>query len=206
MVKADSGDIYFDGKPVNNDFAYRNKIGYMPQIGRYPDNMKIGQVLEMIKNIRGCSADSIDQDLYEAFDIERIKDKSMRSLSGGTRQKISATLAFMFDPDVYILDEPTAGLDPVASEILKDKISKEKKRGKLIVITSHILSDLEELTTDILYLHEGKVQFFDSLNAIKEMTGEERLSKAVSRFMQQGLRKEVRSTNPIHGTNLFSSW
>jgi Cu-processing system ATP-binding protein len=204
MVRADSGNIYFDNKLIRNDYKYRNRIGYMPQIGRYPDNMKIGQVLDMIKNIRGVSDQNVDHDLYTAFQIDRIKDKSMQSLSGGTRQKISATLAFMFGPDVFILDEPTAGLDPVASEILKDKINKEKRRGKLILITSHILSDLDELTTDIIYLNEGRIQFYDSLASIKDLTGEQRLSRAVAKLMQHGLNKDAADANLNHTTKIFS--
>jgi len=203
MVRADSGNIYFDNKPVRRDYKYRSRIGYMPQIGRYPDNMKIGQVLDMIRNIRGAGARSLDNDLYRAFEIDRIRDKSMRTLSGGTRQKISAILAFMFDPDVFILDEPTAGLDPISSEILKEKINKEKSRGKLILITSHILSDLDELTTEIMYLHEGRLQFFDSLASIKELTGEQRLSKAIAKLMQYGFGKDAARADAAHQTKML---
>lgn len=204
MVRPDSGNVYFDGKAIQHDFKYRERIGYMPQIGRYPDNMKIGQVLEMIKNIRGVSDANLDNDLYRAFEIDRIKDKFMQSLSGGTRQKISATLAFMFKPDVFILDEPTAGLDPIASEILKDKITREKRQGKLILITSHILSDLDELTTDVMYLHDGKVQIFDSLESIKDLTGEQRLSRAIAKLMQHGFNKYATKPDIAYTTQMFS--
>ena len=87
----------------------------------------------------------------------------MRTLSGGTRQKVSAAVSFLFDPAILILDEPTAGLDPLASEILKEKILAEKKKNKLILITSHILSDLDELTTHIMYMQEGKMQMKTSI-------------------------------------------
>ena len=157
----------------------------MPQIGRYPDNMKISQVVEMIKNIRGDHAPP-DLELFRSFGLEAISNKTMQGLSGGTRQKVSATLAFMFGADVLILDEPTAGLDPLASEILKEKIISEKKRGKLILITSHILSDLDDITTDIMYLQEGRIQYYETLASIKERTGEIRFSKAIARLMQEG--------------------
>ena len=114
----------------------------------------------------------------------------MRSLSGGTRQKVSAALAFLFDADVLILDEPTAGLDPLATEILKEKIIAEKQKGKLILITSHVLSDLEDLTTDILYLQDGKLVFFQSIGQLFEQTGEQRLSKAIASVMREGLQKK----------------
>jgi Cu-processing system ATP-binding protein len=204
MVRPDKGNIFFDGVNIRADNKYRNRIGYMPQIGRYPDNMKIGQVLDMIRNIRGVSSQKTDDELYRAFDMEAIKEKPMQSLSGGTRQKVSATLAFMFDPDVFILDEPTAGLDPVASEILKEKINKEKKRGKLILITSHILSDLDELTTDVMYLQEGRLQLFGSLVNIKEYTAEERLGKAIAKLMQHGFAGKTLQTGIVQHSNLLS--
>lgn len=191
MVRPDSGNIYFDNHVIRNDYKYRDRIGYMPQIGRYPDNMRIGQVLEMIKNIRGVHNRRLDEELYNAFELGRIKDKYMQSLSGGTRQKVSATLAFMFNPDVFVLDEPTAGLDPLASEILKNKIEREKSRGKLVLISSHILSDLDELTDDVMYLHDGQLQFYDSLAGIKNLTGEDRLSTAIARIIEHVSNRAV---------------
>ena len=107
----------------------------------------------------------------------------MRTLSGGTRQKVSATLAFMFAPQILILDEPTAGLDPMASEILKDKIRREKQNGKLILITSHILSDLDEIVSEIVYLQDGKLMLHKSLEQLKKETGQEKLSRAIVNVM-----------------------
>jgi Cu-processing system ATP-binding protein len=111
--------------------------------------------------------------------------KKMRTLSGGTTQKVSAALAFMFHPDVLILDEPTAGLDPLSSEKLKQKIIREKQNGKLILITSHILSELDDLVTEVFYMQEGKLVFHKKLTALKEETGEIKLSKAIAKIMRK---------------------
>lgn len=189
LVEPDSGSISFDGVAITEGVEYRRNIGYMPQIGRYPDNMKIGQLFSMIKNIRNNEKE-VDEELYYKFKLDTILEKSMRSLSGGTRQKVSASLAFLFNPDVLILDEPTAGLDPLSSEILKEKIIAEKQKGKLILITSHVLTDLEEITTDVMYLHEGKVLFTKSLAELQAETGEEKLSKAIAWLMKHGLQKK----------------
>ena len=109
----------------------------------------------------------------------------MRTLSGGTRQKVSASLAFLFDPAVLILDEPTAGLDPVASELLKEKIVGEKKKGKLILITSHVLSELDDLVTQIIYMQEGQVCFHKTIEELRSETGEAKLNKAIAHFMRK---------------------
>jgi Cu-processing system ATP-binding protein len=109
----------------------------------------------------------------------------MHTLSGGTRQKVSAALAFLFDPPALILDEPTAGLDPVSVELLKAKILEEKRNGKLIIVSSHILSDLDELTTHLVYLFEGHVHFNNSISSLKEETNEQKLGKAVATMIGQ---------------------
>jgi Cu-processing system ATP-binding protein len=184
MVRPDSGTITVQDQRINGNPEYRRDIGYMPQIGRYPDNMKVGQLFSMLQNIREVKDEATDRELVQGFDLEKISGKPMRTLSGGTRQKVSAALAFFFNPSILILDEPTAGLDPLSSEILKQKILKEKKKGKLILITSHILSDLDELTTHIMYLQEGKLQFFKDIATVQEETGELRLGKAIARIMK----------------------
>lgn len=183
MVVPDSGFITFRDRNIVHDWEYRSHIGYMPQIGRYPDNMTIAQVVDMLKDIRKQKT-GIDDSLIDLLGLRSIMQKRMRTLSGGTRQKVSASLAFLFNPDVLILDEPTAGLDPVSSEILKEKIIYEKQKGKLILITSHILSDLDDLITHVMYLQEGQLRFHKSIELLRKDTGEEKLAKAIARVMQ----------------------
>lgn len=203
MVRPNSGKIFVDEQLINNDPAYREKIGYMPQIGRYPDNMKIRQLFRMLQQIRNIDEAKLDQTLVQQFELEKIFEKPMRTLSGGTRQKVSAAVAFLFNPPILILDEPTAGLDPLASEILKEKIIAEKKKNKLILITSHILSDLEDLTTHVMYMQEGKMQFFKDLETLQEETGELKLSKAIARIMKgeqfnnEWIDKMIKAKNPF---------
>lgn len=184
MVLPDSGDILLHEESILKKFEYRNTIGYMPQIGRYPDNMTISQIIEMIKQIRN-SKKELDEDLIKAFKLDKMSDKQMRTLSGGTTQKVSATLAFLFNPDVLILDEPTAGLDPLAAEILKEKIIKEKNKGKLILITSHLLSELDDMITQIIFMQDGKVHFHKTIKDLLESTGETKISKSISTILKE---------------------
>ena len=183
MVLPDEGSMEFNQKSIFGDYSYREKIGYMPQIGRYPDTMTIGEIIEMVKKIRN-SKDNLDEDLFRDFEIEKMLNKQMRTLSGGTTQKISAVLAFLFNPDVLILDEPTAGLDPLASELLKEKIIKEKEKGKLIIITSHLLSELDDLISEIIFMQDGKIFFHKKVNELRKETQEDKISKAIAKILR----------------------
>lgn len=184
LVIPTSGEIIFDNKSIAKDWLYRERIGYMPQIGRYPENMTIGQLIDMMKNIRKEVTD-MDDSLIEQFKLYKMYDKRMHALSGGTRQKVSAALAFLFNPPVLILDEPTAGLDPISVEVLKQKILDEKAKGKLLIISSHILSDLDELSTDMIYIYEGKVHYNNSIQALKDETQEKKLGRAIATMIGQ---------------------
>jgi Cu-processing system ATP-binding protein len=107
----------------------------------------------------------------------------MGSLSGGTRQKVSACIAFLFSPQVLILDEPTAGLDPLSNEKLKEKIEKEKQKGKLILITSHVLSDLDDVVSQVVYLQDGKLMFHKTVEELEDFTGEQKLNRIIASMM-----------------------
>lgn len=188
LVKPDKGSIEVNGVLVNGSPAYRSSIGYMPQIGRYPDNMRVGQLLTMIRAIRNTA--NQDTELEEEFIMNQTREKALGTLSGGTKQKVNATLAFLFDPPILILDEPTAGLDPLATEILKSKIAREKNKNKLIIVTSHVLSDLQELTTHVAYMQEGQLMFKKELSTLQQETGEEKLGSAIARIMRQQKEKQ----------------
>ena len=177
------GDILVSGNSVKKNFLYREKIGYMPQIGKYPENMTIGQTIKMIQDNRK-NVENIDTELLEAFELPKLYDKKMSTLSGGTTQKVSAVLAFMFHPEIIILDEPTAGLDPLASEILKNKIIKERNNGKLIIITSHLLSELDDMVNEIVFINDGKVLVHQSVEDLKAETQQTKISDAITNILK----------------------
>lgn len=195
MVVPDEGKILFDGSDIARQHIYRERIGYMPQIGRYPENMSIERVLSTIQSLRSNVHD-VDEELIEKFDIKSMAHKRMRTLSGGTTQKVSACLAFMFNPDVLILDEPTAGLDPLASEILKDKIAAEKAKGKLILITSHLLSELDDLVSSVVFMQEGSIRFHLKLAELLRSTSEKKLSKAIASVLKNEVKSPINPPKP----------
>ena len=152
LVRADAGTVRFDGAVVNGTSAYRRRIGYMPQAARYPENLCAHDVLAMLSDLRGPHV-TRDEELVELFQLDAILRAPLRTLSGGMRQRVNAALAFLFTPDLLILDEPTAGLDPISSSTLKDKMLRERARGRTFIITSHMMSELQELFVDQRFAH-----------------------------------------------------
>ncbi len=185
LTKADSGTLEIDGTAIGADDAYRSRIGYMPQMARFPENLSARELFEMLTDLRRPTQ-PVDDELVERFNFEGALDKPIRILSGGTRQKVNAVIAFLFRPDLLILDEPTAGLDPVASGILKDKVRAEKEAGKTFLLTSHIMSELDELADDVAFINEGKVAFVGALAELKRVTRQSNLERAIAEMMKRG--------------------
>jgi Cu-processing system ATP-binding protein len=185
LVTPDAGEIEVCGELLDGSPEYRRIIGYMPQNARFPENLTGRQVLEMIADVRN-TGQTPDLSLVEPLRLESELDKPLKTLSGGTRQKVSAVITFMFDPKIIILDEPTAGLDPVSSSVLKDRILDEKRRGKTIVLTSHIMAEVEELAGRVVYLLDGAIRFDHDVALLKRQTGETRLERALAQLMTGG--------------------
>jgi Cu-processing system ATP-binding protein len=185
LTRPDSGSIEIDGAPMGADDSYRSRIGYMPQLARFPDNLSARELLSMLTDLRGATP-ALDEELIDRFAFEGALDKPIRVLSGGTRQKVNAVIAFLFRPDLLILDEPTAGLDPVSSGILKDKVLTEKVAGKTFLLTSHIMSELDELADDVAFIIEGKVAFIGAVGELKKMTRQNNLERAIAEMMKRG--------------------
>ncbi|MCX6350457.1 MAG: ABC transporter ATP-binding protein [Bacteroidetes bacterium] len=184
LVIPDSGTISIDNKSIKDEWQYRAKIGYMPQINRYPENLKVKELFTMMRDIR-TDCNTYDNELFETYKIKEIYDKTLGSLSGGMKQKVSAALAFLFSPIIIIIDEPTAGLDPVSSQHLKDKILKEKANGKLILITTHIMDDIDELADKIVFIVDGVLRFNDTKEALKNNTQMPTTGKALTALMEK---------------------
>lgn len=185
LTRQQAGTVIFDGNALDGTCAYRKRIGYMPQIARFPDHLKAREVFILLKEL-GNQSGAKGERLCEAFQLDSELDRPIGTLSGGTRQKISAALTFLSDPDVLFLDEPTAGLDPVAGSLLKDWIMRERDDGKTIVLTSHIMGEIEELADDIAFLVNGRVTISGSATDIKNRTGQDKLERAIVEIILGG--------------------
>jgi len=183
LVHPDSGDIAVAGQSVVGSHLYRSQLGYMPQHARYPDNLTGRDMIELVTSLRPDAARP-DLTLVRTLHLEGELDKPFRTLSGGTRQKISAVLAFMFDPPIYILDEPTAGLDPVASTALKDHIRSARERGAAVILTSHVIADLEELADRIVFLLDGRIRYDGPLDGLRSETGQRTIERAIATILE----------------------
>jgi Cu-processing system ATP-binding protein len=184
LVRPDGGTLSVLGHQVNGDERYRREIGYMPQLASFPENLTGAEVIAMLSDLRGRDVPR-DEELLRAFELEDQLGKPVRTLSGGTRQKLSAAVAFLFRPRLLILDEPTAGLDPVAAGIFKDKLLESRAAGTSALLASHTLAELEEVADDIVFLLDGKVKFQGPVPALFELTGLPRLEKAVAALMRR---------------------
>jgi Cu-processing system ATP-binding protein len=183
LVRPDAGRIVVNGVSVNGDPGYRAAVGYMPQAARFPENLSGREVVAMLRDLRPDGRE--DDELFHQFGLDQEMGRPVRTLSGGTRQKLNAAVAFLFHPALLILDEPTAGLDPVASDVLKEKIRQARRDGVSIILTSHVLAELEDLVDDIVFLLDGGVVFQGSIRRLKESTGRDRLEQAVAGLMRK---------------------
>jgi Cu-processing system ATP-binding protein len=181
LTRPDSGSLTFGGVEIGDDDAYRARIGYMPQLARFPEHMTGEELVALLRELRGGA--EIDEELVGALGIEAELRKPLRVLSGGTRQKVNAVAAFLFSPELYVLDEPTAGLDPVSSGTLKERIRRERANGRTVLLTSHIMSEVEALTDDVVYLAEGQVRYSGALAELKAETGKANLERAIAALM-----------------------
>ncbi|ACO04347.1 MAG TPA: ABC transporter ATP-binding protein [Persephonella sp.] len=187
LVIPTSGKILVNGKDIKGNYTYRKDIGYMPQLAVFPENLTVKELIRMLIDVRKDGYNPrIMENFVEGLGIEKYYDKKLKTLSGGTKQKINALIAFMFDPQIFILDEPTVGLDPVSSSFLKDRINEEVDKGKLVILTSHIMSEVEEVADELVFLLEGKVYVKGTVKEIIDMSGEKNLERAIAKLMEKG--------------------
>lgn len=182
LAHVTSGEIRVNEVHVTDGDAYRAGIGYMPQIARFPDNLTAAELFAMLRDLRGPTV-PIDDELVVRLGLTEHLDKPLRVLSGGTRQKVNACLALLFRPSVLVLDEPTAGLDPLSSAVLKDKIIVRRAEGATVLVTSHIMSELEELCDDVAFLLDGVVRYVGPIRELTAMTRQANLERAIAALM-----------------------
>jgi Cu-processing system ATP-binding protein len=183
LVIPDSGKIIIDGNNILRNHEYRKLIGYMPQIANYPENISVRELIDMISDIRKVSIYPVE--LLRLFNIENAVHKKLKELSGGMRQKVNAVLALMFDSPILIFDEPTVGLDPVSRITFKNILLAEKEKGKTILLITHHINEIEELSDRIIFMLDGKVYFNGTVTELKTEQGQDNLEKAAASVLER---------------------
>lgn len=181
MVIPDNGDIEVNGKNIRGEWNYRSQLDYLPQIARFPENLTVREVIDLIKDIRGKDADN--ERLIKLFGLEPYLDKRLSNLSGGTKQKVNLTIALMYDSPLVILDEPTSGLDPVAMVHFRDLVREQRTKGKITLITTHIMSLVEEIADEVVFLLEGKIYFQGTVDELKAQHNETSVERAIAQIL-----------------------
>lgn len=184
LVRPTEGHIQVNGQVIGTDPAYRTDIGYMPQISQFPATLTIGQLLEMMADIRKLASDELEDSLVEELGLTAQLDKRLSTLSGGTKQKVSAVLALRTRPNILVMDEPTAGLDPVSAKRVLDRAAALRDAGGTVLITSHLMEEVESMADRIAYLEDGVLKFLLPVQEILESTGAKRLSEALPRMLE----------------------
>jgi Cu-processing system ATP-binding protein len=189
LVIPEEGIIMVNGINVQDTPLYRNEISYLPQVARFPDNLLVSEVINLIKDIRNQEADELP--LIDLFQLGPEMKKKLGNLSGGTRQKVNMLLGFLFDSPVLILDEPTNSLDPVSLTKFKKIIFEKKQQGKIIIYTTHIMSFVEEFSDKIILLLDGRIIFSGDLQGILKDTCEGSLENAIVHLVDRNENDKI---------------
>jgi ABC-2 type transport system ATP-binding protein len=170
VIRPTSGTIRVLGMDAQRDkLRLHQHIGYLPGDVRLPGQMTGKQVINYFSRLQGLEPVLLN-DLIARFDVE-IK-RPMKSYSKGMRQKIGIVLAFMCDPEVLILDEPSSGLDPLLQKIFLEFLLEEQARGKTVFMSSHIMSDVEKVCQRVAVIRKGEIVTVEGVEALREKAGQ----------------------------------
>lgn len=169
ILKATEGNAQIFGMDAWNDAVEIHKnIAYVPgDVNLWP-NLTGGEVIDLFVKLRGSNNKSRREELIESFQLD--PTKKCRTYSKGNRQKVALVAAFASDADLYILDEPTSGLDPLMENIFQEYVMEAKEEGKSVLLSSHILSEVEKLCDKVSIIREGKIIESGSLEDLRHLT------------------------------------
>lgn len=160
LLKPTSGSIILNGKDIfSMDGEYRRMLGYLPQdFGYYPDFTVYDYLLYIasIKGLRPATAKKRANFLLKQVSLEQVKNKKMKTLSGGMKRRAGIAQAMLNNPAILILDEPTAGLDPTERIRFRNLIS-ELSEERMVLLSTHIVSDIEYIAKEIMLMKEGEI-------------------------------------------------
>lgn len=177
----DSGEVILQGSKVGQDF--KNQVGYLPEERGLYKKMKVLETILFFAELKGKSGKAVENqalDYLKRFQLLDRKNSKLEDLSKGNQQKIQFVSTIIHDPEFIILDEPFSGLDPININLLKDIILDFKKRGKVIIFSTHLMDFAEKLCDHIAMIDKGKLIITGSLKDIKSKFGQNNISLSYS--------------------------
>lgn len=169
ILKATQGEASIFGKDAWKDAVEIHKqVAYVPgDVNLWP-NITGGEVIDFFVKLRGTNNKSRREELIARFDLD--PSKKCRTYSKGNRQKVALIAAFASEADLYILDEPTSGLDPLMEKVFQSCIMEAKEAGKSVLLSSHILSEVERLCDKVSIIRQGQIIESGSLDDLRHLT------------------------------------
>ncbi|MFJ1845472.1 ATP-binding cassette domain-containing protein [Streptomyces sp. NPDC088146] len=169
LLRADSGAARLLGRdPWNDAVELHRRVAYVPGDVTLWRNLSGGEVIDLYGRLRGGLDPARRADLVERFELD--PTKKGRTYSKGNRQKVALVAAFASDVDLLILDEPTSGLDPLMEEVFQTCVAEERARGRTILLSSHILSEVESLCDRVSIIRQGRTVETGSLADMRHLT------------------------------------
>lgn len=168
LLKADSGQILIDGEDIGA--RHKKLIGYMPDFFGVYDRLRVKEYMDFFASIYGLDKEETEKKIHQLLELVKLTEKKeayVDSLSRGMKQRLCLARCMIHDPKLLILDEPASGLDPRARYEFKEIIKQLKKEGRTVMISSHILSELSEMCTDICIIDEGRCVMDGSVDEIE---------------------------------------
>lgn len=167
-LNATSGDIYFKGENIRKHKKYIEALSYVPGDVNLWDNLTGMEVINFFMKLRGFKDKEFRDDLINKFRLD--SGKKCKTYSKGNRQKVALITAFLSEADLLIFDEPTTGLDPLMERVFHEEILNAKKQGKSVLLSSHILSEVEKLADRIAIIRDGKIIETGRLSDLSHIT------------------------------------
>ncbi|HAM81951.1 ATP-binding cassette domain-containing protein [Ornithinibacillus bavariensis] len=202
ILKATAGEAKIFGKDAWADAVEIHKrISYVPgDVNLWP-NLTGGEVIDLFVKLRGGNNTNRREELIKRFDLD--PSKKCRTYSKGNRQKVALVAAFSSDADLYILDEPTSGLDPLMEQVFQQCVMEQKQSGKSILLSSHILSEVEKLCDRVGIIRQGKIIETGTLSELRHLTRINLLVKTKEQITDLHVLKGIHEINEREGVLSF---
>ena len=170
LVRADSGSLVFDGKPGRIDHAFKSNLGYLPEAAAFAENLTGRQVLRFFASARGCGKGDVNR-VLERIGLTHAAGRTVRGYSRGMRQRLGLGAAILGDPHILIMDEPTGGLDQEGLSVLWDVMQEWRDKGRIVLISSHDLTLLENRVDTLYLLQAGRCKAHGSPGELRDRAG-----------------------------------